>query len=65
MGLKDAGLKIIENARTTELIKEKGKLENETLHLGYYQLLDRFDKKHGGFSSAPKFPTPHNLFFLL
>lgn len=24
-----------------------------------------FDKKYGGFGSAPKFPTPHNLIFLL
>jgi len=63
--LTDTGLKIIENVQTNELVKEKGKLELETLHLGYFQLLDRFDKKYGGFSSAPKFPTPHNLLFLL
>lgn len=24
-----------------------------------------FDKTHGGFGSAPKFPTPHNLIFLM
>ncbi|MFC1852027.1 thioredoxin domain-containing protein [candidate division CSSED10-310 bacterium] len=24
-----------------------------------------FDLQHGGFGSAPKFPTPHNLYFLL
>lgn len=24
-----------------------------------------FDRKYGGFGSAPKFPTPHNLLFLL
>ena len=24
-----------------------------------------YDTKHGGFGSAPKFPTPHNLLFLL
>ncbi len=24
-----------------------------------------FDKRYGGFGSAPKFPTPHNLLFLL
>lgn len=24
-----------------------------------------FDKEHGGFGTAPKFPTPHNLTFLL
>ena len=39
---------------------------NETLlHLAYKQLLDRFDEHNGGFGSAPKFPTPHNLRFLL
>lgn len=26
---------------------------------------DSFDKINGGFSSAPKFPTPHNLLFLM
>lgn len=26
---------------------------------------DRFDTKHGGFGSSPKFPSPHNLLFLL
>ncbi len=24
-----------------------------------------YDEKHGGFGDAPKFPTPHNLLFLL
>lgn len=31
----------------------------------YNQLLQRFDHKWGGFGRAPKFPTPHNLLFLL
>ncbi len=31
----------------------------------YNQLLHRFDNKWGGFGQAPKFPTPHNLLFLL
>ncbi len=26
---------------------------------------DVYDEKHGGFGRAPKFPTPHNLLFLL
>lgn len=37
----------------------------EVLHKGYQQLASRFDPQHGGFSNAPKFPTPHNLLFLL
>jgi uncharacterized protein YyaL (SSP411 family) len=32
---------------------------------GHRQLADRYDPRHGGFGSAPKFPSPHNLIFLL
>ncbi|HPZ10070.1 MAG TPA: thioredoxin domain-containing protein [Candidatus Eremiobacteraeota bacterium] len=47
-------------------IKEPGEeLNEDTLRTGYKQLLERFDWKYGGFSRSPKFPTPHNLFFLL
>ncbi|MGN1001965.1 MAG: thioredoxin domain-containing protein [Oscillospiraceae bacterium] len=31
----------------------------------YTQLAQRFDHKWGGFGAAPKFPTPHNLLFLM
>ena len=31
----------------------------------YNQLLSQFDSEKGGFSERPKFPTPHNLLFLL
>ena len=31
----------------------------------YSQLAQRFDHKWGGFGEAPKFPTPHNLLFLM
>jgi uncharacterized protein YyaL (SSP411 family) len=37
----------------------------DTLRLAYQQLRDRFDKEYGGFGDAPKFPTAHNLSFLL
>jgi uncharacterized protein YyaL (SSP411 family) len=40
-------------------------LDEAALDLTYEQLAGRFDKRHAGFSSAPKFPTPHNLLFLL
>ncbi|MBE7440007.1 MAG: thioredoxin domain-containing protein [Spirochaetales bacterium] len=35
------------------------------LQQGYEQLKSRYDSEYGGFSSAPKFPTPHNCVFLL
>ena len=31
----------------------------------YAQLARQFDHKWGGFGGAPKFPTPHNLLFLM
>jgi uncharacterized protein YyaL (SSP411 family) len=37
----------------------------ETLNTAYDLLSARFDESHGGFGGAPKFPTPHNLLFLL
>jgi len=40
-------------------------LDEATLELAYEQLAKRFDGQHAGFGSAPKFPTPHNLLFLL
>ncbi|MGQ9558309.1 MAG: thioredoxin domain-containing protein [Desulfurispora sp.] len=42
-----------------------GELSRDVLDRGY-QLLNRsFDEIYGGFGGAPKFPTPHNLIFLL
>ncbi|MCX8044585.1 MAG: thioredoxin domain-containing protein [Desulfobacterota bacterium] len=40
-------------------------LTSSVLDAAYQQLADSFDSLHGGFGTAPKFPTPHNLLFLL
>lgn len=37
----------------------------ETLDQAYKQFYRTFDKVYGGFGGAPKFPSPHNLMFLL
>ncbi len=37
----------------------------ETLARGFRDLEGRFDPSEGGFGGAPKFPTPHQLLFLL
>jgi len=37
----------------------------ETLDDAFEKLSRQFDDTHGGFGSAPKFPAPHNLLFLL
>jgi uncharacterized protein len=40
-------------------------IEESTLDAAYEELNRRFDRLYGGFGSAPKFPTPQNLLFLL
>jgi uncharacterized protein YyaL (SSP411 family) len=42
-----------------------GETFEDIIYEGYAQLKDDFDSIYGGFGSRPKFPTPHNLFFLL
>ncbi len=39
--------------------------EESVLHLAFEQLRQQFDQENGGFSSAPKFPVPHIILFLL
>ena len=41
------------------------KLDEDVVKKAYNYLKANYDKKHGGFSGAPKFPSPHNLLFLL
>lgn len=40
-------------------------LERDTLDIAFNQFSQMFDEQYGGFREAPKFPTPHNLMFLL
>ncbi len=50
------------NQPQNQVIKEKTKnLED----IAAEQLKRNFDEKFGGFGSAPKFPAPHNLMFLM
>lgn len=42
-----------------------GKLEEELFHRAFADCRDSFDSNYGGFSHAPKFPSPHKLYFLL
>ncbi|AEV69753.1 thioredoxin domain-containing protein [Acetivibrio clariflavus] len=50
-----------------ELLEQdhEGELTEDILDKAYSELKFAFDNIFGGFGSAPKFPTPHNLFFLL
>jgi len=42
-----------------------GDLGTALIEKGYREIARRFDAAHGGFGPAPKFPTPHQLLFLL
>lgn len=42
-----------------------GEANRELIEKAYDQLKQLFDHKWGGFGPAPKFPTPHNLLFLM
>ncbi|MCZ7397167.1 MAG: thioredoxin domain-containing protein [Candidatus Methanoperedens sp.] len=48
-----------------QTLSAREELSEDILHQAFEQLLDMFDESHGGFGNAPKFPTPHNLTFLL
>ncbi|CAM2065764.1 Thioredoxin domain-containing protein [Sulfidibacter corallicola] len=44
---------------------EKGTFKDDAVAAAYQSLAGSFDAEFGGFGSAPKFPTPHNLMLLL
>ncbi|MHB8157223.1 MAG: thioredoxin domain-containing protein [Desulfocucumaceae bacterium] len=58
------GEKIIE-AVSGQFSSEEGELNPEVVEKAYRELESSFDPRYGGFGRAPKFPSPHNLMFLL
>lgn len=44
---------------------EPAEITDQPLHAARHHFLQAFDRRHGGFGQAPKFPTPHNLSLLL
>ncbi len=59
------------SSRITDAIKNsprRGSGEQageETVHKAFRGFQSSFDEVYGGFSGAPKFPTPQNIFFLM
>lgn len=52
-------------SKTLDLGRQKGLLPDTLADQTFRELEKRYDPKDGGFSSEPKFPSPHNLLFLL
>lgn len=48
-----------------KMSKQQNVDEERLIQDGYESIKQAFDKKYGGFSYQPKFPTPHYLLFLL
>jgi len=55
----------ITSALTDVSVNSPGKPDNNILEKAFNDFAARYDSEKGGFGSAPKFPTPHNLYFLL
>ena len=60
-----AGQEISQWVQKAAQADTSGQLTEEVLHQAFRNLAGTFDKEFGGFGSAPKFPTPTNLLFLL
>jgi uncharacterized protein YyaL (SSP411 family) len=56
---------ITEHLRQEDSRTQQEEPAESLLQDAFEQLKQLFDKENGGFSSAPKFPTPHMLLFLL
>ncbi|MDP2498276.1 MAG: thioredoxin domain-containing protein [Candidatus Palauibacterales bacterium] len=60
-----SGDQILDALEQQERRRPGGELSADVLESAYGQLASRFDEAMGGFGQAPKFPSPHNLLFLL
>lgn len=63
--LLQAGDEILHFLKEQNKVTLQGEPDKKLVKEGFAQFLERFDQKYGGFGSAPKFPTPHNLLFLM
>ncbi|MBM7556458.1 thioredoxin domain-containing protein [Halanaerobacter jeridensis] len=67
--LLETGEKIVENLKQKDMEHSATEITEsaikDLLTEGFESLKHRFDKEYGGFGTAPKFPQPHNLLFLL
>ncbi|MDQ0888952.1 integrase [Paenibacillus sp. V4I9] len=64
--IREVGEQVIQET-TSRLLEHRtgGEVSEETLHEAFRIYESMFDPQHGGFGNSPKFPTSHNLSFLL
>jgi uncharacterized protein YyaL (SSP411 family) len=56
---------ILGHLETSTRAQKPGAIESSAVETAYRQLRNRYDERDGGFGDHPKFPSPHNLTFLL
>lgn len=62
--LTDTAGKIVQALHVLEVTSPPGEPQN-LAETALRQLSESYDGRYGGFSEAPKFPSPHNLLFLI
>ncbi|NOU99100.1 thioredoxin domain-containing protein [Paenibacillus planticolens] len=64
--VREVGEQVMQET-TNRLLEHRsgGEVTEETLHEAFRLYEEAFDPEFGGFGSSPKFPTSHNLSFLL
>lgn len=63
--LVSSGDEVTRAVQKSLLTHTKGVITEDALHKAFKHFEHSFDTHYGGFGRAPKFPTPHNLSFLL
>ncbi|WP_255711606.1 thioredoxin domain-containing protein [Pelosinus baikalensis] len=61
----EAGDQIVDILQHPKQPNKEGQIAKDMLEQAYLELESSFDPKYGGFGTAPKFPTPHKMNFLL
>jgi uncharacterized protein len=62
--LSESGDRLINTINQPEVVSQEIDY-TEIIRDAYSDFKKNFDSKYGGFGNEPKFPSPHNLFFLL
>ncbi len=63
--LKSSGVDYTRGRKVLEYTLADGEPDLQLINKAFRIYQRTFDAKHGGFGNAPKFPTPHNLLFLM
>ncbi|HEX6981639.1 MAG TPA: thioredoxin domain-containing protein [Balneolaceae bacterium] len=63
--ITNSSREIISAFRKSTSFESSDRLQSDILDKAFHQYEQQFDKQYGGFGSAPKFPSSHNLMLLL